>query len=274
MTKGGRNDDSPRPPPPAPPPGDLGLDFSGPPLALPGEEEDGRSPPIEAESPASAPEANGPGRRARPSSVPPEVTHDEWSRDRLRRGSDVHRLPPLEDILREADALPYPPDDEVEEGEGEVPRRRDSIVPGSAEPTDALRLVDKRRPSSMGIDLAGEMADRFALGDFTAALRTAELLLGQDPRNVEARQTAKQARERLIQLYTSRLGSLGRIPFVNVPDTEVRWLGLDHRAGFLLSRVNGALTIEEVVDVSGMQRMEALKLLAELYDANAIRFDD
>jgi hypothetical protein len=57
-----------------------------------------------------------------------------------------------------------------------------------------------------------------------------------------------------------------------VPDAEVRWLGLDHRAGFLLSRIDGVATVDELVDVSGMGRLEALKILAELLEAKAIRF--
>jgi len=136
----------------------------------------------------------------------------------------------------------------------------------------ALGLVDRARPSSQpGVDLASEMAERYALDDFTGALRIAELLLGSDPSNPEARRYAQSCRERLVQIYTSRLGAITHRVEVIVPDREVRWLGLDHRAGFLLSRIDGTHTVDEVIDMSGMQRLEALKTLVDLRDAGAIR---
>jgi hypothetical protein len=50
-------------------------------------------------------------------------------------------------------------------------------------------------------------------------------------------------------------------------------LGLDHRAGFLLSRVDGLSTVEEVLDICGMPRLEALKTLVDLLDRGAIRVE-
>ncbi len=140
-----------------------------------------------------------------------------------------------------------------------------------AEPSNnAIDLVDRSHPSSPPLDLAGEMTERYALGDFTGALRVAELLLGQDPEDVRAKRCAQESREHLEQIYTSRLGSLDRVPTVQVPDSEIRWLGLDHRAGFLLSRIDGRNTLQEVLDVSGMPRLDALRTLVELLDAGTI----
>ena len=39
---------------------------------------------------------------------------------------------------------------------------------------------------------------------------------------------------------------------------------IDSRAAFLLSRVDGNLSFEEILDVSGMTRLEALRHLARL----------
>jgi hypothetical protein len=136
---------------------------------------------------------------------------------------------------------------------------------------DALGLVDRSRPSTRDVDIVSDMAERYALGDFTGALRAAELLLGMAPDHPEALRYARSSRERLEQLYSSRLGALSRIAHVAVPDHEIRWLGLDHRAGFLLSRVDGCHSIEEVLDVSGMPRLEALKTLSELVSVGAVR---
>jgi hypothetical protein len=135
------------------------------------------------------------------------------------------------------------------------------------------RLAPRSRPpGSTVLDLEGEMIDRYALGDFTGALLAAELVLGKQADHVEAKKCAASCRERLGHLHLSRLGGAMRVPRVAVDGSEVRWLGLDHRAGFLLSRVDGASTIEELVDLSGMARHEALKVLVELMDAGALKF--
>ena len=222
-------------------PGDrVTLDFTGPPLALPGED------PEVAKTIPSPPPATDDRSRSRPSE------HDAWTRDRQRRGSGVHpSVPPS--------VRPAPPSAD--------PR----ALPD--EQGDAIDLVDRSRPSTHEMDLAKEMSDRYALGDFTGALRAAELLLGREPDNREARRYAESSVERLAQLYGSRLGSLDRIPRVIVPDQEVRWLGIDYKAGFLLSRVDGEHTLEQIIDVSGMPRLEALRMLAELLEAGAIALD-
>ena len=130
------------------------------------------------------------------------------------------------------------------------------------------------KPSGTDLDLAAEMAECYALGDFTGALRIAELVLGGDAAHPQARLYARYSRQRLEQIYSSRLGSSSHVPVVTVRDSEVRWLGLDHRAGFLLSRIDGTHSVDMLIDVSGMQRLEALKTLVELLEAGAIRMEE
>ena len=83
------------------------------------------------------------------------------------------------------------------------------------------------------------MTERFALGDFSGCLRAAELLLGQDRGHDLAAHYARESREKLEELYTSRLTAKGRIPVLAVLESDVRWLGLDPRVGFLISRIDG-----------------------------------
>jgi len=118
------------------------------------------------------------------------------------------------------------------------------------------------------------MADRFALGDYSAALRLAELTLGNNPDDPDALATSGVSREKLAQLYGSRLGSMERVLHPNVDGAEVRWLGLDHRAGFVFSLVDGRHTVSELIDISGMPPLEVLKTLVELLDMGALRFPE
>ena len=191
------------------------------------------------------------------SSFPPPLGqaegHDAWTVDRMNRQSTV---PPVhkEDVdrLRElSHRTSLRPEDVSGEG-------------------GALDLVDRSRPSAQ-LDLVGEMEELYALDDLPGALRFAELILGREPDNPQALRCAEKSRERLIGLYVSKIGDLNAVPVAAVNDSEMRWLGLDHRAGFLLSRVDSMSTVDEILDICGMPRLEALKTLVDLLERGAIR---
>jgi hypothetical protein len=196
----------------------------------------------------------------RPSSnAPPPLGHNEghdaWTVERMSRQSTV---PPVRSE--------------------EVDRLRELAVRSSLRPEpiegdgDALDLVERSRPSQQ-LDLVGEMEELYALDDLTGALRFAELVLGREPDNDQAKRCADNCRRRLLSLYSSKIGNLGAVPVPAMTETELRWLGLDHRSGFLLSRVDGVATVEDVLDVCGMPRLEALKTLVDLLDRGAIRVE-
>jgi hypothetical protein len=195
------------------------------------------------------------------SSYPPPLGqsegHDAWTLERMSRQSTV---PPVrnEDVdrLRELSALRT--------------SRRPEPLP--SEEGDALDLVNRSRPSQQ-LDLVGEMEELYALDDLTGALRFAELILGREPDNEQAQRCAMNCRQRLIGLYASKIGDLEGVPVPALGESELRWLGLDHRSGFLLSRVDGVATVEEVLDMCGMPRLEALKTIVDLLERGAIRID-
>lgn len=182
-------------------------------------------------------------------------SHDAWTLERMSRQSTV---PPVRSE--------------------EVDRLRELAMRSSLRPEplqgggDAFDLVDRSRPSQQ-LDLVGEMEELYALDDLTGALRMAELVLGREPDNLQARRCAENCRRRLLGLYTSKFGDLKGVPVPALGEHELRWLGLDHRAGFLLSRVDGVSSIEDVLDVCGMPRLEALKTLVDLLDRGAIRVE-
>ena len=71
-------------------------------------------------------------------------------------------------------------------------------------------------------------------------------------------------------MASARLGSLDRPVYVAVPPAQVRWLSLDPRAGFLLSLVDGSSTIEELLDICGMPRLDALRIVFTLFEQQVI----
>jgi hypothetical protein len=117
-----------------------------------------------------------------------------------------------------------------------------------------------------------EMRERFSLGDYSGALVIAEEMLEDHPDHAEALKYADSCRQVLEQMYTARIGPLERVPFVAVPPEQLRWLNLDHRAGFVLSHIDGSCSLEQILDVSGMPTLDALRILFELLQQRVISF--
>lgn len=114
-----------------------------------------------------------------------------------------------------------------------------------------------------------EMRRRYALGDFSGALEAANAILRERP-DAEARTTANNCGDILTQMYSAKIGALNRVLRRVMGDEEVTWLTLDHRAGFMLSLVDGQSTVEELLDISGMSRLSALKILSELCEKRVL----
>jgi hypothetical protein len=113
-------------------------------------------------------------------------------------------------------------------------------------------------------DPMAEMRERFSLGDYSGALEVADLLLAEDPSDAEVLDCADKCRTVLEGMYAARLGSLEQVPAVIVQRTQLRWLSIDHRAGFVLSLIDGSSSLEMILDVSGMPRLDAMRILVEL----------
>jgi hypothetical protein len=61
--------------------------------------------------------------------------------------------------------------------------------------------------------------------------------------------------------YLRRLGSIQAIPRLVRPMQD---LDLDQRSGVVCSFVDGASTIEDIIDVSGVPKLEVLRILDDL----------
>lgn len=69
------------------------------------------------------------------------------------------------------------------------------------------------------------------------------------------------------------LESFDRVPSLAVTPSRLKDLSLDHKTGFLISQVDGQLTIDMLVDVSGMRRLEALRAILKLVDQEILKLD-
>jgi hypothetical protein len=174
--------------------------------------------------------------------------------------SEVISRPGRTSLLGLADAAPEP-SEALDLVEQEVER----ATPVAAAPASSTRRLQEDDP-------VRDMRERFSLGDYSGALVVAEELLDDNPDHPEALKCADSCRQVLEQMYTTRIGPLDRVPFVAVPTEQLRWLNLDHRAGFVLSHVDGICSLEQILDVSGMPTLDALRILFELVQQRVIAF--
>lgn len=214
--------------------------------------------------------------RTRP---PPAITTLDSS-DLVDAPDDAKTAPPPEE---EFATRPPPADvallEALTRGEEAPPTRRvdsrkQAAVPASllvSEAPKAPPVAEPRAPVESPVTVQ-EMNDRISLGDYSGALGIAEKLLAIDPNDRAASQCAENCRNVLRQMYATRIGPLDRVPTVMVARDQLRWLSIDHRAGFVLSLIDGVSSLEMILDVSGMPELDALRILCELAQQRIIAF--
>ena len=109
-----------------------------------------------------------------------------------------------------------------------------------------------------------ELAELLRGEDFGTALAVAEEILAADPGDLEAREAKLRSEDALEEIYARRLGSLSHVPVLAVTMKDLPGLAIDNRSAFVLSLVDGVSTIDMILDMSGMPRLEALRLLYEM----------
>jgi len=185
-------------------------------------------------------------------------------------GSDWEHEAPVE---RDEGAPEAPVFGEETRRLGSEPHQSDAAI---RVPTP-LELPSEDHATEMRV-LASELVDRCRTmlehGRPEAAVAAAESALREGERApppgiAEVIEPARPLFERAFEAY---VGSIDQIPILAISEGVLASQGLDHRAGFLLSRIDGLMTIEHLLDIAGMPRFEALRILASLLRNKTIRF--
>jgi hypothetical protein len=125
--------------------------------------------------------------------------------------------------------------------------------------------------------LAGELVDRcrtmLEKGKLEAAVAAAESALREGERApppgiAEVIEPSRAIFERAFEGY---VGSLEQVPVLAISEGVLASQGFDHRVGFLLSLIDGVVSIEALLDIAGMPRFEAMRILALLLRSKTIR---
>lgn len=120
--------------------------------------------------------------------------------------------------------------------------------------------------------LEQEMFDHIASRQYAVALMLADSILQENPEHRQAKICREKCNVLLEGQYVKIMGSTESIPVLRVSPEELRDKALDPRAGFILSLVDGATSVETLLDLSSMPRLEALRLMYELTVERVIEF--
>ena len=234
--------------------------------------------PLTQAPPAASPGA-GPMTRGSP---------DKPTLSRTPRPEDPLISAPTRDLGLRASARALSEEETTRELEVPKPRKpRGSVNPElpvmdpvDARSTELLELIDRNAPAGESredrtrrrITALLEHAAAWTSGtDLERAVTAVDLALSEDPNSALAQKLIHRNREAILNAFQAFLGDLQRSPSLARPLHELSSAPISPRAAFLLSRVDGTLSLDEILDVSGMPRLEAYRYLCQLFLRGILR---
>jgi hypothetical protein len=114
----------------------------------------------------------------------------------------------------------------------------------------------------------------FQTRDYESALKLGERYLKHHADNVAVKECVRECRVILERRLTKVLEPLDRVVVLRLALNDLRAAALDHRAGFLLSRIDGCTTLEDLLDVAAMPRFDALRLISDWVAQGFVTLED
>lgn len=111
--------------------------------------------------------------------------------------------------------------------------------------------------------LVGNAREEEAAGQFERALKYAEEALKREPEHKAALDLANDMRLRLIEVYRAELEPPESIPFLRATDASILELSLDPIGGFLISQIDGEITVDELLTILGT--FDEFRVLSSLH---------
>ena len=196
----------------------------------------------------------------------------EIDRERFFNRGDPNTTDEIVDFLRASGELPEEAVNALRHSRQMTAAKRDlsagldADVLDEAVSTEPALTVSRTSPGA-----ALQMArDSYQLHDFQGVVEALDDYPSDASHNTEVRNMLAEARSQLLRMYEAKIGSLEQVPSVLISNEEVIWLNLNHRAGFILSQVDGTVTYDDLISLSGMPRLDTVRILTELLDQKVI----
>ncbi len=207
------------------------------------------SPTVDASAKAPADKRN---------TAPPEFDLETFAKEVMAEGLDAPGHP------GDQPGLPDPPESEV---------RAVSDTAKTGPPPATSLYPEKSDSQRTAPSIHAELDDLLASRDHRAAIVVAEQILADDPDDIRAKAGVQRCHAALEEMYVLRLGSLEGVPRVAITREEITGLALDHRSGFVFALIDGICTLEMILDMASMPRLDALRVLLELVQQGTVALD-
>jgi tetratricopeptide (TPR) repeat protein len=100
-------------------------------------------------------------------------------------------------------------------------------------------------------------------GDAESALKYAEEALKRDPEHAEAKSLFAELRKQLADSYRAELEPLEQVPYLTATDASILELSLDKIGGFLISQIDGEITLDELLTI--VSTFDEFRVLSSLH---------
>jgi hypothetical protein len=134
-----------------------------------------------------------------------------------------------------------------------------------------MKAAQKPRPPPLPARTpAQQIKAKIEANDYAGALSLAERELLATPESAELLRYAEACRGMLARAYLSHLGKRSDVPRIVMGGAQLRATQLDRWAAFVMSRVDGESSIDDIVDISGMVELDTLRILYELVQQGVV----
>jgi hypothetical protein len=140
-----------------------------------------------------------------------------------------------------------------------------------SQPSFVLEEIEPEEAALPAEDDTGVIKRLYEQGKIEQAWSRVETVALEAPDSTEIRQLRVKLEQEMERFHINKFGSLDRVPALNVAPSAFASLSLDHRSGFLISQIDGMMTIEDILDLSSMTRLETLMVLSQLFDKQIIK---
>jgi hypothetical protein len=161
----------------------------------------------------------------------------------------------LETAYEEADRTPRSLSDGPKPGSGSD----DETTPRSQPRVEVQRAAAEAAPSD---PVLARALENFRNGKPLEAWKDLSAVAEREPDRLDVRGYLELVRKQLMQLWATEIGDRGRVLRLAKNTNDLLKLRLRPEEGFLISQVDGRVTVDELISLSSADRFRALEMIA------------
>jgi hypothetical protein len=142
---------------------------------------------------------------------------------------------------------------------------------GAADTWRELPIQDEKLlASARGLVDECQTGLRESRGDAAAMAAEMALQLGEQSRSTGICAIIEPMRPLFERAFCACIGDMKNAPIRAIPSEDLANHGFDNRAAFLMSRMDGNINVADLLEMAGMPRFDALRLIAAMKRAQAV----